>query len=110
LALTLIFEEQFSEGQSPYLLTESMKNSGYMKSATNLAAAGLMRKNYVEMRAVQDRDGSQYDAFFVTEKGQDWLLANQQKLNLRIHKPAVSNYDQRPTSPDFEISDDDIPF
>ena len=105
LALTLIFEDQFSNGTSPYMLTESMKKSGYMKSATNLAVTGLMRKTYVEMRPVQDRDG-EWDAFFVTEKGQDWLLANQQKLNLKLRT--------RTESDDYaaaaEISDDDIPF
>jgi hypothetical protein len=104
LVLTLIFEEQFSDGLSPYMLNESMRKSGYTRPAANLAVTGLMRKNYVELRPVQDQD-RQWDAFFVAEKGQDWLLANQQKLNLKIRTHSEID----PYAP-AEITDDDIPF
>lgn len=100
LALTLILEEQFSEGTTPHQLAENMRKGGYMKTAANLAVTGLLRKGMVERRelVVEDDRGNQWPAnnFFVTEEGQDWLVQNQQKLNLRLAPP--------------EISDDDIPF
>ncbi|HEY1806576.1 MAG TPA: hypothetical protein VGG45_19040 [Terracidiphilus sp.] len=109
LALTLIFEDQFFEGTNAWSLAESMKRSGFMKSETNLAATGLLRKNFVVMKSVEDSNGYLQDRFFVTEKGQDWLLSNQQKLNLRITKlpkSTIASYEDDSA----EISDDDIPF
>lgn len=58
------------------------------------------------MKRVSDRNDYEYESFFVTDKGIEWLLANQHKLNLKLHARAESD--------DYaiaaEISDDDIPF
>jgi len=97
LALTLIFEDHFSNGTLPYQLADNMKKGGYIRSASNLGVTGLMKKGLVELKTVDVEDYSQ-DRFFVTTRGEDWLLANQQKLNLRL--PVNSN----------EITADDIPF
>jgi hypothetical protein len=105
LAMTLIFEDHYSDGTSPWNLSEKMNKSGFKKVVSNLAATGLINKGFVETRHVENRDGD-WDAFFVTDKGTGWLLANQGKLNLKLRTAAAAD--------DFaasaEISDDDIPF
>lgn len=104
LALTLIFQEQFDSGTASYELAENMKKAGYIKAASNLAAAGLMKKTFVERRSVDFQNYAE-DRFFLTELGVDWLMSNQQKLNLRLPTqiPAADHANQG-------ITDDDIPF
>ena len=103
LALTLIFQDHFASGTPPYNLSDNMKKGGYIKAATNLAAAGLIKKKLVELRSVEFDDYSQ-ERFFVTERGVDWLMSNQQKLNLKLVPTAAPNF------ADQGITDDDIPF
>jgi hypothetical protein len=114
LALTLIFEDHFSQGTIPYQLADAMKKGGYINTATNLAVTGLRRKRLVEMRPVETQDYPQ-DRFFVTELGEGWLLSNQHKLNLRLPstaglRPGATTGGSDDYSQQAEISDDDIPF
>jgi hypothetical protein len=57
------------------------------------------------MRLVELQDYSE-DRFFLTELGVDWLMSNQQKLNLKL----PSSYAAAPDFADQGITDDDIPF
>jgi len=81
-----------------------------MRSATNLAVTGLIRKKLVELRSVEFSNDYPQDRFFATERGEDWLIANQQKLNLRLPTAAVSGPDPNDYAHSTEITDDDIPF
>lgn len=103
LALTLIFEDHFSNGARALSLPDSMKRGGYVKAATNLALTGLIRKKLVEQRTVVGEDGFgnayQDERFFVTLPGENWLIHNQQKLNLRLAQESAR-----------EVDDEDIPF
>ena len=98
LALTLIFQEQFSGGTNIWSLTQDMQKSGYIKVATSLAVTGLKQKNYIHVQEVRGYDGPE-DNFFVTAEGEQWLILNQHKLNLLLT-----------AQPAPEITDDDIPF
>ena len=104
LALTLVFQEQFSDGISPWSLTQEMQKGGYVKAATNLATTRLIRKTFVERKEVRidDLNNPPYisNNFFVTEAGQEWLMRNQHKLNLKL----------LPAEESQEITDEDIPF
>lgn len=104
LALTMIFQEHFADGISPWSLNEEMtKEGGYIKTAANLAILGLTNRQLVEMRDVMIEGPWKSHAarhLFVTKQGEEWLIKNQGKLNLRLSKPEISS----------EISDDDIPF
>jgi len=104
LALTLIFQDHFATGTAPYDLADSMKKGGYIKAAANLAAAGLIKKKLAELKTVEFFNYTE-DRFFLTERGVDWLMSNQQRLNLKLpsHAPAPDYADQG-------ITDDDIPF
>ncbi len=103
LALTLIFQDHFEGGTAPFELSVKMKNGGYIKAATNLAVTGLMKKKFAELKLIEFQDYSE-NRLFVTERGVDWLMLNQQKLNLKL-PPAVA-----PDHADQGITDDDIPF
>ena len=104
LALTLIFQDHFASGTRPWDFTDSMTKGGYIKAATNLAAAGLIKKKLVELKSVEIEDYFQ-ERFFVTERGVDWLMSNQQKLNLKL-----PSYAAAPDYADQGITEDDIPF
>jgi len=84
-------------------LTNDMEKGGYTKPATALALTGLKRKNLVEAREISDRNGDTYNAWFVTESGEEWLVENQHTLNLGL--PPAQGDAHGP-----EISDEDIPF
>jgi hypothetical protein len=104
LALTIIFQYHYENGASVWTLTKDMEKGGYTKPATALALTGLRRKDLVEPRQVVDQDsGERYNAWFVTERGEEWLVANQHRLNLGL-PPA----EDEPRGP--EIKDEDIPF
>ena len=79
-----------------------------MNTAANLAVIGLLRKGLAERREVhvEDDRGNQWEEnnFFVTGQGQDWLVRNQEKLNLRLNPPETSTQQT-----EIEITDDDIP-
>jgi hypothetical protein len=102
VALALIFQYQYEDGVTIWTLTKDMEKGGYTKPAVALALTGLKRKSLVEIRQVPDGNGNLYDAWFVTELGEEWLVNNQHKLNLGL--PAQD----KATGP--EINDEDIPF
>jgi hypothetical protein len=114
VALTLIFEDHYSSGTGAWELAESMNKSGYRRSATNLAATGLIRKSLVIQRSVEFDDHSE-NRFFATRQGEDWLMRNQEKLNLRLpsstdSRSVLKRGGQEDYAQSAEISDDDIPF
>ena len=101
LALTLIYEDHYSGGTRTYSLPDSMLRGGYVKTASNLAVTGLVRKKLVQQRTVSGEDGYgnpyEEDRFFVTDQGENWLMHNQHRLNLRLPSAKDST---------TEISDD----
>ena len=103
LALTIIFQYHYQNGVDVWDLTKDMLKGGYTKPATALALTGLKRKGLVEPKQVFDSNGNSSDNWFVTDRGEEWLVNNQHKLNLGL--PPT---EQEPTGPD--IQDEDIPF
>jgi hypothetical protein len=105
LALTLVFEEQYTSGINFWTLAENMRKAGYLKVASSLAVSQLQSKEMIEVRRVafENYDDNQ---FFATSTGEEWLLSNQNELNLKIHR--TPNVDDLVQSTD--ITDDDIPF
>jgi hypothetical protein len=103
LALTIIFQYQYEDGVTVWTLTKDMEKGGYTKTATSLALTGLKRKHLVEGRGRVDQNGNQYDDWIVTERGEEWLVENQHKLNLGLPREQ-----EDPPGPD--IKDEDIPF
>jgi len=99
LALTLIFEEQFSFGISFSDLSSNMRKAGYLRVATSLAVSELQKKKMIEPRNTSFEFGDM-EQLFATAIGEDWLLRNQHELNLRKRREPEA----------MEITADDIPF
>ena len=103
LALTIVFQYHYENGISIWLLIQDMEKGGYTKPATALALTGLKRKRLVEAREHYDGNDNRDDKWFVTERGEEWLLENQHILNLGLPPERVD-------AAALEINDDDIPF
>jgi hypothetical protein len=104
LALTIIFQYHYEGGVGVYQLVRDMEKGGFTKPATSLALTGLKRKLLVETREARDSNGDFWEPWFVTDRGEEWLLDNQHRLNLGLpdeNEPSISGP---------EISDEDIPF
>jgi hypothetical protein len=99
LALTIIFQYHYENGVDVWDLTKDMVKGGYTKPATALALSGLKRKGLVESKEWLDQNDNRRDNWFVTDRGEEWLLKNQHKLNLGLPPPL-----------EIEIKDEDIPF
>jgi hypothetical protein len=96
LALTIIFQYQYQRGVGVWTLTNDMESGGYTKPATSVAIAGLKYKKFIQFQKVTDLEGDVVDRLFLTDLGEEWMLGNQHKLNLRV--------------PDQDTKDEDIPF
>jgi hypothetical protein len=99
LALTIIFQYHYEHGVDAWDLTKDMQKGGYTKPASALALTGLKRKGLVESKEWFDQDDHRFDHWFATDRGEEWLLKNQHKLNLGLPPPGA-----------IEIKDEDIPF
>lgn len=101
VALVTVMQNSFIslEGVSAYTVKEDMNNAGFTDIAVSLALNGLGQKGMISSQEGYDE---QYDQKFrtyqVEQKGEEWLLHNQDKLVLR-----------EKTQPPQKVSDD-MPF
>lgn len=73
---------------------DGMLKKGLTKLAFTTAIAGLMRKDLIIEGQVEGDYGHTYSVYQLSERGIDWLLANQDRLKLEKDPPP----------------DDDVPF
>ena len=85
---------------STWSIRQDMEKSGYTRIATTLGLASLLKKGMVESERRQNQDGEDFAVYRVTQRGMQWLLANQERLVLRREKRSESS----------PLTDDDIPF
>jgi DNA-binding PadR family transcriptional regulator len=88
-----------------YTIKQDMENAGYTRLATQLALTRLARMQFVEASEDSDMNGSVSILYRMLEAGENWLLENQEKLELRIARNAPN-----PSREQKSLSDDDIPF
>lgn len=79
-------------GVAGYKIKVDMNDAGFTDIAVSLALRTLKEKMMVVSETGQDEEGYPYPVYVVTDKGEQWLVDNQDKLVLR-----------------FEVKDD-IPF
>ncbi|HEY4759037.1 MAG TPA: hypothetical protein VIH42_00510 [Thermoguttaceae bacterium] len=89
VALATIMQNSFTpnESVSPYKIKEDMNAVGFTDIAVNLALRALLTKKMIEIvrKTGQGFYGEEeYDAYLITEKGNKWLVDNQDKLSLKI--------------------------
>ena len=104
-ALVAILEARFDPSSSVSIATviEDMGRFGFTKTAAQLALERLRRKTMVtyEIKLVSNQwgDESEVTFFQLTDKGLEWLLENEDQLQLNLPDP--------PSKPAL---DNDIPF
>src|SRR5207249_4455660 len=67
---------------SAYLVRQDMRKAGFTDIAVTLAMRSLIRKGMVAHRSESDYNNT-YIVYSVTDKGMEWLEANQDQLALR---------------------------
>jgi DNA-binding PadR family transcriptional regulator len=80
-----------------------MRKAFYSDVATRLAVSRLIKLGYVTSRWEHGDYDQRWIVYSITEAGEDWLVANQGKLELRTGRA-------RELRKATEISDEDIPF
>jgi hypothetical protein len=85
--LILIMEHQISteDSTSVYVLKNEMNKSGYTDIATSVGIRTLVKNGMIETFKEIDswNNGQEYIACRLTEKGESWILSNQQQLQFR---------------------------
>jgi len=71
---------------SGYVIKTDMNANGFTDAAVGIAIKTLLAKKLVRAEFQHDRNGEQYNTFATTDEGDQWLIANQDKLTLKIEK------------------------
>ena len=103
LALIIANRDSAEDYANTHWIREGMRKAGYTDVATSVALTSLERNGYVRSEERQVSLEESFFAYWLTDKGEEWLLKNQDKLEMR----------QRPRSGvqrDLGIRDDDVPF
>lgn len=91
------------DGLAPHVIKNRMTSSGYTAIAVGLAMESLFRKGMIEHFQDSNYDGP-FTSTRLTEKGVNWLLANQDRFYMRRDDKNT------PNPAPAEITDEDIPF
>ncbi|OAV71631.1 hypothetical protein Barb4_00508 [Bacteroidales bacterium Barb4] len=83
--LILLMEDSVSKDDyTPiYNLRNKMGYAGYTNVATSIAARTLKNYGMIEIFQSEDWNGEPFQSCRLTEKGENWLLSNQDKLQFR---------------------------
>lgn len=96
--LILIMENQISseDNFSIFILKNEMNKSGYTDIATSVGIRSLVKNGMIEtFKATDDFNNNQeYPACRLTEKGEGWILSNQDQLQFR--KASTNPTDELP--------------
>ena len=99
--LILIMENQMAsdDSTSVYILKDSMNKAGYTDIATSVAIRTLVKQGKIETaKKLDDYNTGEYIVCRLTERGESWVLDNQDQLQFRLP-------DKNPKS-----EDDGLPF
>lgn len=102
LALVMANVDSSSDRIFTGTIKQDMQKAGYTKLATQLALTRLSRMGFVEATEDSDINGNSFVCYRVLEPGENWLLDNQDKLELETSPRASARTET--------LSDDDIPF
>jgi hypothetical protein len=104
LALILANSDATDDSISATSLKQEMRKAGYSDLGTRVATAGLVRLGYIQSGWHRE-DYEGWVVYSLTPDGEEWLVENQFKLQLRTLRthPSVADHHT-------EIKDEDIPF
>jgi hypothetical protein len=94
-------------GASSYSIKSDMEKAGYTMAAAQLGLILLTRIGFIEAFEDSDYNGNSFTAYRLMKTGEDWLLDNQDKLQITVSgEPPI----QRQMEFKESISDDELPF
>jgi len=84
VALVTIMQNSFlSNGYvSGFQVRNDMNKAGFTNIAVSIALKTLTTKGMVDSGIEQDQNGEPYAVYKATDKGEEWLVTNQEKLTL----------------------------
>jgi hypothetical protein len=90
-ALVAIMKNRYlgENGVSIWSISQDMVAAGFTDIATSFAIENLVRKELVVTEVVTDVTAEPYTEVSLTNKGLDWLMANQDKIILRQERQVV---------------------
>jgi len=98
--LILIMENQLSteDSTSVYGLKNEMNKSGYTDIATSVGLRSLIKNGMIETFRKNDdyNNHEEYIACRLTEKGENWILSNQDQLQFRLTNTTSQESDDLP--------------
>ena len=85
VALVTVMQNIFisADGVSAYRIKEDMNLVGFTDIAVSLAMKSLSQKGMITTKTETDYNGNVFSVYFVSSKGEKWLLDNQEQLVLR---------------------------
>lgn len=89
--ILLVLENQLTEEQSvsAHRLQRDMEAAGFTRAASNIAFRELKNKLLIEQGKEYSDEGDEYIVFKLTQKGEKWILDNQDQVQFR--KPPKTN-------------------
>ncbi|MCB9871193.1 MAG: hypothetical protein H6837_15155 [Planctomycetes bacterium] len=84
------------DSASMFMIRETMEKMGYTKTAATLALAVLLREGLVSQSTDQDHNGGLFVVYSIEDAGMNWLLSNQDHLELRVEKPSAPDFGDIP--------------
>jgi hypothetical protein len=87
-----------------------MERAGYMTFAAALALTSLKRADLISLDQGSDDYNNYFTVYNVTEKGEDWLIQNQDGLEMRLPAPAEKPRRRAARTVAEGVDEDDVPF
>ncbi|MGJ5818780.1 hypothetical protein [Paludibaculum fermentans] len=107
LAFVMVNADVGGSGASSYSIKSDMEKAGYTMAAAQLGLIRLTRLGFIEAFEDSDYNGNSFTAYRITKTGEDWLLDNQDKLEIKVSDEPPR---QREMKFNGGITDDDVPF
>lgn len=85
VALATIMESSLDPESPPsaHTITQDMSRAGFTAVAAAIAVKRLLRRGYIDMTQASSFNRDDYTGFILTDKGENWLIDNQDRLVLR---------------------------
>jgi hypothetical protein len=86
VCLVVVMESSLTPGDTvgPFQIQKDMTRLGFTPVAVSLSLRSLLKKEMLETTEVYDQDSNDSATVYrIVQKGEDWLLSNQDKLVLR---------------------------
>jgi nucleoside 2-deoxyribosyltransferase len=107
LAFVMTNSTTGGDGAAGYSIRNDMEKAGYTSAAAQLGLLRLTRCGFIEAYEDNDYNDNRFTAYRLTSQGADWLLDNQDKLQIRVSDDPPRQSELTLTD---GITDDDVPF